>query len=250
MSDGKASTTDVSPATYFTDDEHFNKQLQEGVAASVLFDSALKQHRHYVGLSPSDRANAAAAASGGAPTSVGRRRSSSVVAGAEGGAPAAAVPVPPAPGDANAPQHGAAAYLLREGGAAAALAGVGAASAQQPTATRGRLTDFPQITLDDPLYSSTVMMIKRTRADVAQLATELSAANMINDLPTSEEVRRVVARIFADPRNAEAISESEWRRREHAYLEQRNKLVERISDHLEQEKAALQDEIKRLGIDT
>lgn len=248
---------EVSAQSYFTDDEHFNKRLQDGVGASTLFADAMGTHRNQQEQRALNRGEIAAA------SSTSRKGSVAAIVGATS--------TNSSRPDTGGTTRGAAAFLQAQkvqqpqqgpggtGTAAAAGGGGGVSPAQQhrgtsPHNTPGGnaaryLANFPQISLDDPTYSSTLAMLKKTRAELTQLSTELSASNMISDLPTSEDVRRIVAKIFADPRNAELISESEWKRREQAYVAQRDKLSTKINEHLQQEKAALAEEIKRLGIE-
>lgn len=107
--------------------------------------------------------------------------------------------------------------------------------------------ELPRMAIDDPHYSSTLVMLKRTRAEVEDFASDLSVISTIADLPVSADVRRTVAKIFADPRNAEAISEQEWKRREHAYQTGKDRLGEQISDHVKREKDTLRKEMAQLG---
>lgn len=107
--------------------------------------------------------------------------------------------------------------------------------------------DLPRMALDDPEYGSTLLMLKRTAAEVDEYCSSLGAANAIVELPTSENVRRVIAKMFADPRNADAISEAEWRRREQAYQASRDKFGAKIEEVVKKDKDALQTELTRMS---
>jgi hypothetical protein len=113
--------------------------------------------------------------------------------------------------------------------------------------TLSQKKDLPRIALDDPHYSSTVMMLKKTRQEVEDYTADLSVINTIVDLPTSEDVRRTVAKIFADPRNAEAISESEWRKREQQYQHNRERFGEKMAEHVATEKNLMTQELHKLN---
>jgi hypothetical protein len=250
---------EMPPSLYFSDDEHFNKKLQNGVSATTLFDDAMNHHKHqqheymYQQKRQQQQKQEKASANNNIDnfgTSPNSRRQSSVGS-------------PLSNNVGTSTGRGANSFLQQGAYTATTTTSNSINNSRTGTATNSNkredlgvmtstshLSDFPNISMDDPLYSSTITMLKRTRGEITQLASELSAANMINELPTSEDVRRIVAKIFADPRNAEAISESEWRRMEQGYLTQREKLSEKINDHLQQEKAALQEEIKRLGMDS
>jgi hypothetical protein len=111
----------------------------------------------------------------------------------------------------------------------------------------GQRKELPTVRMDDPHYSSTAVMLKRTRAEVEAYNADLSVLNTIVDLPTSDEVRRTVAKIFADPRNAAAISDAEWKRREQAYLRNKERFSERVGDMLAREKAHMNTELSKLS---
>eukprot|EP00657_Telonema_sp_P-1_P003145 TRINITY_DN17554_c0_g1_i1.p1 TRINITY_DN17554_c0_g1~~TRINITY_DN17554_c0_g1_i1.p1 ORF type:complete len:127 (-),score=42.40 TRINITY_DN17554_c0_g1_i1:2-382(-) len=85
---------------------------------------------------------------------------------------------------------------------------------KEACAPRGPQRDLPRVSREDKMYTSTALMLKKTRAEVESYSKDLGAVNMIADLPVSGDVRRLVARMYADPKNAEAISEGEWKRRE------------------------------------
>lgn len=271
---------EMPASLYFSDDEHFNKKLQNGVSATTLFDDAMNHHRHqqheYMfqqrraqqeqqqknnagddGTSPSNgntspnsrRQSVGSALTGFAssPTATGRGANAFLQNNNNNNTNNNAITTVASTSSATNSRVGTANTNNNNNNG-----GKGNSPAKDlgVMTSTSHLADFPNISMDDPLYSSTITMLKRTKAEISQLATELSAANMINELPTSEDVRRIVAKIFADPRNAEAISESEWKRREQSYMAQRDKMAEKINDHLQQEKAALQEEIKRLGMDS
>lgn len=107
--------------------------------------------------------------------------------------------------------------------------------------------ELPRISMDDPHYSSTLAMLKKTRVEVEEFTRDLGAINAVADLPVSADVRRTVARMFADPRNAEAISESEWRKREHQYQIDKEQFGERVSEHLRREREVVQRELQHLS---
>ena len=107
--------------------------------------------------------------------------------------------------------------------------------------------DLPKLSLDDPNYSSTMVMLKRTRLEVEEFGKDLGAVNAVVELPVSSDVRRTVAKMFADPRNAEAISESEWRRREHQYQLEREQFGDRINEQLKRERSVMDHELQQLS---
>ena len=107
--------------------------------------------------------------------------------------------------------------------------------------------ELPKLSMDDPHFSSTIVMLKRTRAEVEEFGKDLGAVNAVVELPVSSDVRRTVAKMFADPRNAEAISESEWRRREHQYHLEREQFGERVNEQLKRERSVMDHELQQLS---
>lgn len=107
--------------------------------------------------------------------------------------------------------------------------------------------ELPTVRMDDTHYSSTAMMLKKTKQEVESYNADLSVLNTICDLPVSEDVRRTVAKIFADPRHAAAISDAEWRRREQSYARNREKFSERVADMIGREKQHASTELNKLS---
>lgn len=118
--------------------------------------------------------------------------------------------------------------------------GVGASG---PTVLGGPL---PAAAPDGAMYHSTCLMLKKTRAEVEAYGRDLGAVSAIADLQVSADVRRTVARLFADPRNAEAISDAEWRRRELEHRMDRDLFNSKIDLHLLRERDSLQRELSSL----
>lgn len=113
--------------------------------------------------------------------------------------------------------------------------------------TSGTKKDLPNFHAYENLYSSTATLLKKTKTEVEEYAKDLGALSMIMDFPTGPEVRATVARMFADPKAADAIAEQEWRRREEVYLMSREQLNEKLQAHMRREKEALQRELMQLG---
>jgi len=104
----------------------------------------------------------------------------------------------------------------------------------------------PRLDLHDALYSSTAALLRRTRADVEEFVRELGTIDPIMDLPTSEEVKRTTVRMFADPKNAEALADAEWADRRKQFLVQRELMAEKINEQLRREREALTKELPQL----
>jgi hypothetical protein len=106
--------------------------------------------------------------------------------------------------------------------------------------------ELPRLALDDPQYSSTLVMLKKTRAEVEEYSSTLGVVNAIVDLPVTENVRRVIAKMFADPRNAEAISDAEYRKRDQMFQQSRERFGARMAEAVKKDKDALQSELSRM----
>eukprot|EP00744_Colponema_vietnamica_P018750 GILI01026481.1.p1 GENE.GILI01026481.1~~GILI01026481.1.p1 ORF type:complete len:174 (+),score=33.95 GILI01026481.1:51-524(+) len=110
----------------------------------------------------------------------------------------------------------------------------------------GKPTKLPTVAADSKMYLSSALMLKKTRAEVEEYGKDLGAVSTIADLPVSSDVRVAVAKIFADPKNADAISEAEWRRRELEYRMNRELFNEKINEHLRRERDVLHRELSQL----
>lgn len=113
--------------------------------------------------------------------------------------------------------------------------------------TAGTKKDLPMFRNHETLYSSTATLLKKTKIEVEEYGKDLGALGMVMDLPTGADVRRTVAKIFADPKSAEVIAEQEWRRREEMYQLSREHMNEKLQAHIRREKEALQREMQQLS---
>lgn len=110
----------------------------------------------------------------------------------------------------------------------------------------GTKKDLPKVSNHEALYTSTAMLLKKTKVEVEEYGKDLGALQLVMDLPVGSDVRRTVARIFADPKSADEIAEEEWRRREDAYTMNREHMSEKLQAHLRREKEALSREMQQL----
>ena len=113
--------------------------------------------------------------------------------------------------------------------------------------TTGQRRELPTVRMDDHHYSSTAMMLKKTKQEVETYNADLSVLNTICELPVSEDVRKTVAKIFADPRHAAAISDAEWRRREQSYARNRERFGDRVAEMIGREQQHAASEMKKLS---
>eukprot|EP01012_Entosiphon_sulcatum_P027489 TRINITY_DN3313_c0_g1_i1.p2 TRINITY_DN3313_c0_g1~~TRINITY_DN3313_c0_g1_i1.p2 ORF type:complete len:258 (-),score=50.34 TRINITY_DN3313_c0_g1_i1:45-818(-) len=105
---------------------------------------------------------------------------------------------------------------------------------------------LPAVVADHPDYSSTMALLQLTRKDVEGHARDISAINSILTLPGSIELKRTIAKMFADPKHAEEISRMEWERREKKYEEERNRQLQKQAEQLKKEREILQQELDNL----
>ena len=118
---------------------------------------------------------------------------------------------------------------------------------KEACAPRGPQRELPRPSAEDKMYTSTALMLKKTRAEVESYSKDLGAVNMIAELPVSSDVRRLVARMYADPKNAEAISDGEWKRREQASRLDRELFSEKLNEHLRREREVVLREQQQLS---
>ena len=111
------------------------------------------------------------------------------------------------------------------------------------TSTRKEL---PKFSTHEALYTSTATLLKKTRSEVAEYAKDLGAIEAVTKLSVSSDVMRTVAKMFADPKNAEAISDAEWKRREQEYVTNREIMFEKMNEHMRKERESLQRELQQL----
>eukprot|EP01006_Ploeotia_vitrea_P016885 TRINITY_DN47810_c0_g1_i1.p1 TRINITY_DN47810_c0_g1~~TRINITY_DN47810_c0_g1_i1.p1 ORF type:complete len:262 (+),score=18.75 TRINITY_DN47810_c0_g1_i1:34-819(+) len=111
---------------------------------------------------------------------------------------------------------------------------------------KGKRTTLPPVVHDHPDYSSTMALLQLTRKDVEAHAKDISAINSILTLPGSIELKRTIAKMFADPKNAEEISRHEWERKERKYEEDRNRQLQKQAEQLKKEREMLKQELAHL----
>eukprot|EP00760_Papus_ankaliazontas_P003104 PhM_4_TR11430/c0_g2_i1/m.48092 len=105
---------------------------------------------------------------------------------------------------------------------------------------------LPTLSAESPHYGSTMVMLRKTHQQVEEYGAEFSSFHTVLSLPGSTELKRTVAKMFADQKGAEAISAAEWKRREAEYKEHKARLAERQNDQLKKEKDLLQRELQTL----
>lgn len=96
-------------------------------------------------------------------------------------------------------------------------------------------------------YSSLLMQLRKTRAEVESSSRERSTLQSILAMEGSADLKRTVTRMFADPKNAEAISEEEYDRREKRWEEDRKNQMKHEMALLMDERAAINRELAHFG---
>eukprot|EP00755_Sulcionema_specki_P027261 Sspe_Gene.87444::Locus_58720_Transcript_1_1_Confidence_1.000_Length_627::g.87444::m.87444 len=105
---------------------------------------------------------------------------------------------------------------------------------------------LPKVVADSPEYSSTLAMLQRTREGVKEFSKQHSALDVVLQLPCTMELKRTIARMFADPKNAAEISKGEWRRREEKYNLEKQRTTEMQAEQLRKDRATLAKELEHL----
>eukprot|EP01062_Namystynia_karyoxenos_P073220 TRINITY_DN70051_c0_g1_i1.p1 TRINITY_DN70051_c0_g1~~TRINITY_DN70051_c0_g1_i1.p1 ORF type:complete len:182 (+),score=79.76 TRINITY_DN70051_c0_g1_i1:84-548(+) len=107
--------------------------------------------------------------------------------------------------------------------------------------------ELPRVVADSPEYSSTLALLKRTKEGVREFADQYSALDTILHLPGNMELKRTIAKMFADPQNAEEIRRQEYQRREERYAADKKRLAEKQAEQLRKEQATLQKDLEHLA---
>ena len=106
-------------------------------------------------------------------------------------------------------------------------------------------TQLPQFHHHEALYASTAVLLNKTKSEVEEYAKDMGALDLVADLPAPADVRRAVARMFADPKCAELIAEKEFKKKDEAYQVSREIFGEKLAAHLKREKEVLQKELQQ-----
>eukprot|EP00756_Hemistasia_phaeocysticola_P013242 Hpha_TRINITY_DN15262_c0_g1::TRINITY_DN15262_c0_g1_i1::g.64259::m.64259 len=107
--------------------------------------------------------------------------------------------------------------------------------------------ELPRVVMNSAEYSSTLALLKRTREDVKEFAGQFNSLDTILQLPGSIELKRTIAKMFADPKNAEETRRAEHKRREERYEAHRMQLADEQADQMRKEQAALAKELEFLS---
>lgn len=104
-------------------------------------------------------------------------------------------------------------------------------------------SSLPLVDEESGEYSSLLMQLKRTKRAVESHHKELSTVQSILGMDASEELKRTITRMFADPKNADAISQDEFERREKAFEEDRKRNFSYQTNLLREERDVMEREL-------
>ena len=98
----------------------------------------------------------------------------------------------------------------------------------------------------DGSYSSLMMQLKRTKQQVVDHGKALDTVKTLLELDGSTQLRKTITRIFANPKDAEAISEAEYQKRQDQYSADRARVQEQQQEELKDQRIELEREIGHL----
>jgi len=114
---------------------------------------------------------------------------------------------------------------------------------QVSNASSASASVLPEIHLDDPAFSSTLMQLRRTKGLVVKHNSEISTLKTIMEMQGSADLKRTITKMFADPKRAEDISNDEHDRRERLYEEDRKRNLQHQADLLKEERESMEKEL-------
>lgn len=92
-------------------------------------------------------------------------------------------------------------------------------------------------------HSSLLLQLKKARHEALQHQREHSTVKTILELDASAALKNAITRMFADPKNADAISQEEYLRREREYNDERNRQANYQNEILREEREAMELEL-------
>ncbi|KAJ9455622.1 hypothetical protein DIPPA_14551 [Diplonema papillatum] len=105
---------------------------------------------------------------------------------------------------------------------------------------------LPKLELADPSYSSLMMQLKKTKRAVESHAQSVNTVQALLDLDSSPQLKKTITKIFANPKDAAAISQAECNRRQQLYNVERTRLQQQQQHELKNQRAELEREIGHL----
>ena len=106
---------------------------------------------------------------------------------------------------------------------------------------------FPEVKEGDTGYSSLLMQLLRTRGEVESLSKNQSTLRTILSLDAHPDLKRTITKMFADPKNAEKISQEEHDRREKRFEDERKAQLTHQLALLAEERAIMAREMASMG---
>lgn len=109
--------------------------------------------------------------------------------------------------------------------------------------TSNSTTRIPLPRIGEKTHSSLLLQLKKARHGAIQQQRENSTVKTILELDASAALKNAITRMFADPKNADAISHEEYLRREREYNEERSRQASYQNEILREEREAMELEL-------
>eukprot|EP01062_Namystynia_karyoxenos_P009962 TRINITY_DN13526_c0_g1_i1.p1 TRINITY_DN13526_c0_g1~~TRINITY_DN13526_c0_g1_i1.p1 ORF type:complete len:430 (+),score=184.06 TRINITY_DN13526_c0_g1_i1:68-1291(+) len=90
-------------------------------------------------------------------------------------------------------------------------------------------------------YSSLMMQLRKTRKAVEEHGRSINTVKSLLEMQGTAELKKTITRIFADPKQAAAISEAEWAKRHKQYEAERQRLQEQQQEELRDQREELEE---------
>ncbi len=108
-------------------------------------------------------------------------------------------------------------------------------------------TPLPRLRDESRSHSSLLRQLKMTKKQAEAHRQENSTAKCLLNMQASAELKRAITRMFADPKNAEAISAEEQQKRDAAYLGERSRTQKYQNDLMKDEREMMERELASIG---
>ena len=104
-------------------------------------------------------------------------------------------------------------------------------------------TPLPRVRDESRSHSSLLRQLKMTKRQAEAHHNENSTSKRLMNMQASAELKRVIMRMFADPKNAEAISNDEQQKRDQAYHSERLRTQKYQNELMKEEREMMEREL-------
>ena len=104
-------------------------------------------------------------------------------------------------------------------------------------------TPLPRIRDETRSHSSLLRQLKMTKQQAVAHQQENSTVKCLLNMKASADLKRAITRMFADPKNAEGISNEEQQKRDAAYQDERRRTQRYQNDLLKEEREMMEREL-------